>query len=90
MFYFASEFPMIDGVGTIITSDYWKTWQDLPQWIKFFDLAEKYGYDMISDTFKEMLILITEDYNLLEIRFELFRQILSQKTGDDIDLYFDY
>ena len=88
MFYLASEFLLIDGAGVIITPDYWKNWQDLPQWIKFFDLSDKYGYDIIGDTFKEMLILMAENPALIETTFDLFRQVLSQKTGDDIDNYF--
>ena len=96
MFYIASEIPMIDATGTTITNDYWKTWENLPEWTKFFGLAEKYGYGIISDTFKEMLALSSADIDLylklsndMAARFELFRQILSQKTGDDIDYYFD-
>ena len=97
MFYLASEFPMMDAADTIITPDYWKGWDNLPQWVKFFDLAEKYGYGTISDTFKEMMTLYSSDndlalkiFNDLEATFELFKQVLSQKTGDDIDYYFDH
>ena len=100
MFYLASEFPMMDGVGTIITPDYWKSWDNVPQWVKFYDLSEKYGYDIIRDTFEEMMTLYNSDHDLfmkicndpeaMEARFELFKQVLSQKTGDDIDYYFDH
>ena len=91
MMYLGSEFSVKGYVEGMVTSDSFQNESDLHR-RRFFALAAKYGYDAISDTFKEMIRLLPNDIDLYihggETQFELFKQVLSQKTGDDIDHYF--
>ena len=98
VFYLASEMKIADYpyIDTATLREY--TYES-PNfyWNKFFGLAEKYGYDTISDTFKAMIIFM-ENNDIFEntksiseeneIKSELFKQILSEITGDDIDAYY--
>ena len=91
VYYLASELTVVNNRGEILTAfenqDF--NWN----WNKFFSLADKYGYYMISDTLKEMTATAkirqaagnyTVEYN----SFDLFKEVLSRKTGDDIEDYF--
>jgi hypothetical protein len=84
VYYLASEMTVINAFGEIVTT-YGE--QDL-FWGRFFSLVEKYGYKLISDTFKEMVTLAADDTrNDSEAAYNLFKQVLSQKTGDDVDYF---
>lgn len=98
-YYIASELTVINSFGEIMTA---YTPSDDVYWNNFFALAEKYGYAVISDTLKEMFKLANTvnyddiDYTaedaevkMLLKKFDLFKQVLSQKTGDNIQEYYD-
>ena len=91
-YYLTAEFPVIDSIGGITSPHDWKNFSTINlDWRRFFGLADKYGYEIISDTLKEMQKLTHPNYetgNDNEALFKLFRQVLTQKTGDDIDYYF--
>jgi len=86
-YYLASEFTVITFYGIILTynqsGDFY--------WDRFFGLVEKYGYNKMSDTFKVMMPLMQHGSPLdgnEEARFELFKKVLTQETGDDINDYY--
>jgi hypothetical protein len=91
-YYLASEFTVIKNYFVFQTMENYRE-TEFFYWNKFFGLVEKYGYAKISGTFKEMTAQMTDEAALDEEsyegpRFDLFKQVLSQKTGDAIDEYF--
>jgi len=77
-YYLASDFTVLNIDGSKVTNYEFTN----PMYNKFFDLVQKYGYETISDTFKEMTL--SNINNNEKSSLDLFVQVLSQKTGDNI------
>jgi len=80
-YYIASEIPVVNAAGEIVTS---REWED-PFYNKFFGWADKYGYKIISDTLKKVDNSSPDINNEQKHPKTLFTIFLSEKTGDTIE-----
>ena len=80
VYFLASEMSVIRSNGEIVTGH---TGTDF-YFSRFFGLGEKYGFDIIGAALRE----IEDDTENFELRFNLFKEILSGKSGDDIGEHF--